>query len=455
VVKTALGIMALSTLILALQGTPAHGEPPPGKLISLTEVAPDVTPVSDYTGDFWNRSTMIGDPGGLRQDLYEKGFSLDVDVTQVFQGLVSGGADENSWGYSGLLDYMASLDTGKLGLWSGGLLVARAQTSWFENRSFHSDVGNTSPVNFNAMWPVPFETSTVLMEYYLTQAFPKDIVLVAGRLNPHNFLDTNRFANDPKNQFMNISLGNNFVWGYFFSFTTYAAILAAPLPKGFSAAVAAWTPESQPLDYGGDWDSVGAVLQLTYEWKLFEDLGGMATVVGGGSSKDTAAFDHPALGRDLITGNVPTKSGNWLVTLNLEQYLWKPQKVDGATPQARTKAFDYNEPGLGLFFRFGYTPEDRNPWNISASGGLGARGVLPGRPYDRMGFGVYGLVGSDDLEDQVIIGDLITDEVGIEAFYNFAITPWLQLSADVQWVAPGIRSVDDTWVLGTRLFTQF
>ena len=41
----------------------------------------------------------------MRQDLYEKGFSLDVDMTQVVQGLVSGGIVENAWGYNGLLDY--------------------------------------------------------------------------------------------------------------------------------------------------------------------------------------------------------------------------------------------------------------------------------------------------------------------------------------------------------------
>jgi porin len=154
---------------------------------------------------------------------------------------------------------------------------------------------------------------------------------------------------------------------------------------------------------------------------------------------------------------VPTKSGNWLVTLNVEQYLWKPKSAGGAKPAARTfcKPFAYQEPGVGLYFRFGYTPEDRNPWHISVSGGLSGRGVIPGRPYDRLGFGVYGLIGSGDLEDQVIIGDFVTDEVGIEAFYNFAITPWLQVSADIQWVAPGIASYDDAVVLGTRIFTQF
>jgi porin len=177
-------------------------------------------------------------------------------------------------------------------------------------------------------------------------------------------------------------------------------------------------------------------------------------VVGGYSSKDVSA-NHPGFPGGLITGTVPAKPDNWLVTLNLEQYLWKPKSAGDAKHGVRTKSLDYQEPGVGLYFRFGYTPEDRNPWNISVSGGLSGRGVIPSRPYDRMGFGVYGLIGSEDLEDKLIIGDLITDEVGIEAFYNFAITPWLQLSADIQWVAPGIASNDDAVVLGTRIFMQF
>jgi hypothetical protein len=36
-----------------------------------------------------------------------------------------------------------------------------------------------------------------------------------------------------------------------------------------------------------------------------------------------------------------------------------------------------------------------------------------------------------------------TPETGVEAFYNFAITPALQLSFDAQWISPGIRSSHD------------
>ena len=45
--------------------------------------------------------------------------------------------------------------------------------------------------------------------------------------------------------------------------------------------------------------------------------------------------------------------------------------------------------------------------------------------------------------------------MGFEAFYNLAVTPWAQLSFDVQWIDSGVTETDDTVVLGMRLFTQF
>ncbi len=72
-----------------------------------------------------------------------------------------------------------------------------------------------------------------------------------------------------------------------------------------------------------------------------------------------------------------------------------------------------------------------------------------------MGFGVYSLIASEALENQIIIGGQSTNEVGIEAYYNFAITPWLQFSAALQWVASDIVSNDDAVVSGTRIFAQF
>jgi hypothetical protein len=138
-----------------------------------------VSPVSDYTGDFWNRSTAFGDVLG-RQKLYEMGITLDAQVTHVLQGDVSGGPEGGpSSVLGGLLDFGVTFDTARLGLWSGGLLVANAQTNW--GNTLLRISGSLSPTNCLAAYPIAGENDTVLMEYYYVQPLPKDLSLIAGK----------------------------------------------------------------------------------------------------------------------------------------------------------------------------------------------------------------------------------------------------------------------------------
>jgi porin len=302
--------------------------------------------------------------------------------------------------------------------------------------------------------------------------------LIAGRLDPTNYLDKNTFANNPESQFLNASLNNQSLWGNFLSFSTYGAIFVAPVTKGLKIAVAAWTPDTEPDDDDGDWSDYGVVANPMFDYHL-GGLPGAVQVVAAYSSADTKGFDNPrfapiTLQLDPLTdviinipdipGGVPSKDDNWMFNINGEQYLWAPKGA--SVPRAKggrkedffvpTQDFAVNPPGVGLFYRAAYCPEDRNPWNWNVSGGLGARGIIPGRPYDRMGIGAYAMFASDDFkDDSPILDALLRDEYGVEAYYNFAITPWLQLTADVQWISPGIKPSDDGWVLGSRLNTRF
>ena len=58
-----------------------------------------------------------------------------------------------------------------------------------------------------------------------------------------------------------------------------------------------------------------------------------------------------------------------------------------------------------------------------------------------------------DVDD--LVGGLLHDETGVEGYYNFAITPWLNLSADAQWIDPGIAHTDEELILGLRLNARF
>ena len=461
-------LVALATNSWASESTnpsaQAAVKPPPGQLanglISLTRLAPPITRVSDYSGGIWQRNTLFGDLGGLRSDWYDKGFSLDLQVTQIYQGVTSGGSatGNGNGGYNGLFEVNAYLDTAKLGWWSGGLLATTLQTSWGDPLT--GEAGNISLVNETPMWPVPFHNTTRVMEYYLTQGLPHNILMIVGRIDATNFLDTNSYANIPESQFFNGSLNNDLLWGELLTFSTYAALFIIPVKEGFSIATGVWTPETQPDDYGGDWDTWAAVINPIFSYHI-GDKPGKAQVTYAYSSADTAPFDNPRFAPNALTDiisdreGVSSKSDNWLITVNVEQHLWTPQgrKENYATG---TQDFANNPPGVGLFYRLGYMPDDRNPFNMTMSGGLGGRGIIPGRPNDRMGIGVYAMFASDDFQEKsLLLNQLLDDEVGFEAYYNFAVTPWLQISADAQWVDQGITTSDEAWVLGSRLNVRF
>lgn len=450
-----LALVALAFTTVATASASAAEDADDGGMISLTKIDPTLTPVSNYTGDAWHRSTMFGDLGGVRQDLYEHGIAIDMAMTQVIQGSVSGDPANVAVRYNGLLDYGITIDSGRLGIWPGGLLVANAQTSW--GKPLSTEPGNISPANFTALYPVPFNPQTELMEYYLVQGLPGEIVLIAGRVNATNFVDKSRFGNDPRNQFLNVSLNNDLLLGEFVSFSTYAALLAAPVPgvKNLTVAFAAFDPDTQPGDYGGVWQHYGLGVTVDYSWTIAGDLDGMINPIFLYTNKDALAIDNPWFVPGIIVGNPPLTSGNWGISVVTEQYLWKPDRGDAAESNVRTRSFDYQEPGVGFYFRFGYTPENRNPWNVMVGGGVSARGVFESRPYDRMGIGAYGLLESDDLQNQIIVGQIAGSEAGLELFYNFAVTPWLQVSADAQWLSSGAERGRDAFVVGTRLFAQF
>ena len=425
-------------------------------MISLTKLVPTITRVSAYSGDIWERSTLLGDLGGTRSDWYDKGFTLDMQLTQVYQGVTSGGsvAGNGNDKYNGLFEINATLDTAKLGWWPGGMLSTTAMTAW--GSPISGEAGNISPVNMTPLWPDPFQSTTEVTEYYLTQGLPHEITMILGRIDATNFLDTNSYANIPEAQFFNASLNNDLLWGELLTFSTYAALFIVPVSDGFTIATGAWTPETQPDDVGGDWGSYGAVINPIFTYKLGGEAG-KAQVTYAYVDSNTAPFDNPRFSPNLLSDfisdleGIPGKSSNWLVTANIEQHLWTPQGVDGSFT-VPTQDFANNPPGIGLFFRAGYMPENRNPYNLVMSGGLGARGIIPGRPLDRMGIGVYAMFASDDFQDaSLILNELLDDELGFEAYYNFAVTPWLQVSADVQWVDQGISTSDDAWVIGSRL----
>jgi porin len=458
--STKAGSLSAAFAVLVLTVAPlVNAEDSAGGMASLTELVPTLTPVPDYSGSFAERYTLLGDFDGARQDLYDRGIAFDASFTQVYQGVTDGGTDE-TWEYHGLLEYGVSLDTGKLGWWPGGVFVANVYTSTGD--VLLGDAGNIAPVNFNSALPDTDPSSTFPMEYYLTQALPTKTVVTVGRINPSNFLDRSKFANDRKTQFLNAAMDNNVMVGSFLSFSTYAVLALQPISENITVYGAVVDSALQAMDYepeNGLFSDLAYGVGADIRWEIGDGLGGSLNPVLMYTEKDTAEIDNPfypfgPLSDLVLPIDAPSKSDNYAAIATLDQYLWKPggaAKSGGPKP-ASDEAFQ--EPGLGLTVRGGIGPEERNPFDAYVSVALGGRGIVPGRPHDRFGVGAYALFLSAEYEDLVLVGDVLDDEVGVEAFYTYALTPAVHLSANVQWIDAGIQFTDDTWVLGTRLFVR-
>jgi porin len=118
-------------------------------------------------------------------------------------------------------------------------------------------------------------------------------------------------------------------------------------------------------------------------------------------------------------GAFERKKGSWNSYYNFDQYFYEPKKGSGE--------------GIGVFGRIGVSDGNPNFMHLFYSLGIGGRGVIPNRANDRYGFGFYYIdINNPELQGLFRNAKLLRDEYGFEAFYNIAITPWLELTPDIQ-----------------------
>ena len=123
----------------------------------LMQVAPAIAQTTTneqtpgpYSGDFWKRSTLTGDWGGARNEMAAKGVTMDLSVTQMYQGIVGGGKDQ-LWKYGGRGNLTTNVDTQKLGLWPGGFFTVEVEGNF--DQSVNNKTGALMPVNSNQLYP--------------------------------------------------------------------------------------------------------------------------------------------------------------------------------------------------------------------------------------------------------------------------------------------------------------
>jgi porin len=401
----------------------------------IVAAAGTVLPQSAVAEDtIWQQSTILGVPNGPKQALQDAGIDLSVNYTGFYQGLVSGEGDRD-WEFGGKTGVIANFDGEKLGLWPGLYVNAHAEFIHGSNVLAQGD-GSILPVNTALAFPTLGGSDTDL-SLIVTQVFSEHTSLSVGKFN---MLDaaakTPLIGGGGLTTFMNTGLAAPisgvtppYIIGGILSYKTEPAnftlmvydprnaqdehVIRNPFEDGVTTSVSV----TVPVDIAGR--------------SGYHSVRGVYSTVDGTNFSDIPDLMLPPESRDI-----GTIDGYWFASYAVQQILVQ----DAEDP---TK-------GWGLFGQIAVSDGNPNPFGWSGYIGLGGSSLFESRPDDRFGLAYFYYGFSDDLLDGLEeLGFDYSDESGIEAYYNYAVTPWFNMTGDAQVIWPGAG--DETAVfLGLR-----
>jgi high affinity Mn2+ porin len=283
------------------------------------------------------------------------------------------------------------------------------------------------------------------------------ITLTAGKMSVHDIFDNNRYANDPRTQFMNWGLTANLAWDYPADSIGYITGFAAELnqPK--------WT-----LRYG--FFQVPEVSNGLAVDESFTRAWGMVTEF----ERRFSVGDHPGAARLLAYAN-RAHMGNYELAVNSD---------GGGVPDlVATRDYRYKlgvgvnleqelTKGIGVFSRLGWSDGHNESWayadaDESASVGLSFNGAFWTRPNDTVG--LAGLVNGISKSHRgylaaggtgILAGDGALNygvEQIMEVYYDFQIFKTIHGDVDYQFVANPAFNQDrgPVSVISGRLHWEF
>lgn len=383
-------------------------------------------PVPDFTSGLWQRSRLTGDWGGLRSTMANHGVQIDIDNVHTFQSVTSGGIDTTGR-YLGNAEIVLKLDSQKMGLWPGGFLLVRGEAAF--GTGVNTATGAVMPVNTRPILASPARDEMVLSHVVLTQFLHEKFAVALGKLDT-TAGDANEFAHGRGDEkFMNLAFSLNPVLLRVAPYSTLGMGLVFLPTRDLILSFSTIDTEGLTTRTGfdtlfKDGTTLASEARLTVRpFGLF----GHQLVGFAWSNKDFASVeqDPRTIVGNVLVGTSPKKeSGSWAFTYNFDQYLYQ-------------NAQDPSQ-GFGVFGRFGISDGKANPIHQFYSLGFGGRGLIPGRDRDHYGIGYYYMKISGDLRDTLppLLRDRagLDHEQGVELFYNIAVTPWLQLTPDLQFI---------------------
>src|SRR6266566_8324069 len=221
------------------QPTDVFGAVPTDK-ISLLNLAPVVAPYLNNgpvfglpgtnVGAFMDRTQLTGDWGGARTALARHGLFMDIYTTSVYQSVMSGGIAEGS-SFVQNVQVSVNYDTGRAGLWSGGLFHFTMQGRFGDSVADTFTAGTLQPQYTGLVEPGPtLHNNAYPSEYFLTQALNKKTFLILGKISDVFFPDQTLFGSNYKYSFANFNFVKNPMTTHFYGPVALAALGAwAPM----------------------------------------------------------------------------------------------------------------------------------------------------------------------------------------------------------------------------------
>jgi len=394
---------------------------------------------------------LFGRWNDWRAELASQGITFDINWTQSFQGVVDGGRN-TGFSYGGSLDYAIDLSLDKMGVLPGAFVSLLAESRYGE--SANADAGTIMPVNTDLMFPLtdPPDDNIALTVTQLTytQFLSEKFGVFLGKMQTLDG-DANEFASGRgRSQFMNGGFIFNPVTMLSVPYSTLGVgVVWMPTDKIMITGLVVNTSDSSTTtgfgDFGEGWTST---VEGQFQYKLGGLPGGQVATIIYAADGEFVNFSRS----DLLSGEplLGTEDDTWALTWSAWQYLYTPDEVpdridttDGR-PDVR---------GVGLFMRLGVADDDTNPIDLSISGGVGGRGLIPGRDDDTYGLGI----GYADFDTGPVLRAAGFDDNAwaIEAFYNADIGRGLALTVDLQVLDPFNATIGTTTLVGARLNVRF
>jgi porin len=426
--------------------------------------------------DLWKRDKLTGDWGGARTELEKRGIDLSLVYIGEALDVASGGVSRGGT-YEGRLDFTVTTDWEKLFGWTGAKAQVRAfQIHNVGHLNAADRVGSIAdPSNIDAF------NTTRLFTAWFQQEFGKVASIRVGQLA----------ADD---EFITSTTAGGLINGTF----GWPGWTAANLPSGGPAYPLA-TPgvrlQVNPTDtisllgavfsgdpagancndipqkcnrYGTTFSFSGGAFwigEAQYQVNQEKDAKGLAAAYKIGAWYHSGKFADERFGIDATGMTVPlatdpddtlNHTGNWGVYGVLDQMIAR-----GA------------ESSTSVFLRGGVSPSDRNLVSWYLDGGVGFKGLLPGRADDTLTFGAAYISISKDAAaaDQDVLAlngppyPTRSNETVFEVSYVAQIAPWWSIQPDLQYIArPGggvpdpvdpSRTVGNALVVGVRTTITF